>query len=57
MPKYKHDIKVDRILKVSDAETQNSLDKDFYNNVVKVAAVGLKKNYKSKSLAVANQTK
>ena len=57
MPKYKHDVKVDRILKVNNAETQNVIDKEFYNNVVKVAAVGLKKNYKSKNSTVANQTK
>ena len=53
--KYKHDPEVDRVLRSTSA-IQNSLERDVYNNIVKEAAVGLHKHYKSKNKKIKEDT-
>ena len=38
------------------SEVTNQIDKEFFNNIVKTAAVGLNKLYKSKSKQVREET-
>jgi len=54
--KYQHDPQIDVILKTSNSEVRNSLEKDIFNNVVKTTAVGLNKLYKSKNKQVQEDT-
>ena len=53
--KYAHDPAVDQILK-SVSSKKNSAEKEIFNTIVKTAAVGLFKLYKSKNKAVKEET-
>ena len=53
--RYTHDAAVDQILR-STSQIRNKTEKDVFNNIVKTAALGLFKLYKSKNKAVREET-
>ena len=46
---------MDKIL-TSSTSQQNTIDRDVFNNIVKMSAVGLHKNFKSKNKKVREET-